>query len=313
MLNTIHHEIETALPARAARVNVRPVATPRNSLFMLLIAASALLFLTPLRHLLALCMSSEQYSYIPLIPAMAVGLLYLERERIFERVRYSRRAGIMLIALGALAEMAGAVLSARVEIDILLTIEIVGLVTIWIGSFVLCFGTGAARAGAFALHFSLLLVPLPHAVIVKPLEFVQHGSAEITGFLFAITGAPVFREGLTFSLPRLRFIVAAECSGIHSTIALFIASLLAGHFYLSSSWKRVVLVLIVLPIVCFTNGLRMFVLAMLANYVDMAFFTGNLHHRGGVIFFALALVMLGVTVKLLGGRLAMTRQQPSRS
>jgi exosortase/archaeosortase family protein len=69
-------------------------------------------------------------------------------------------------------------------------------------------------------------------------------------------------------------------------------------------WKRLVLVLVVLPIVCCTNGLRMFVLAMLANYVDPAFFYGNLHHHGGIFFFALALLLLALVTRELGGRLA---------
>jgi hypothetical protein len=46
----------------------------------------------------------------------------------------------------------------------------------------------------------------------------------------------------------------------------------------------------------------MFALATLAVYVDMSFFHGNLHHRGGSLFFALALVILAGVTKLLRGR-----------
>jgi exosortase/archaeosortase family protein len=37
------------------------------------------------------------------------------------------------------------------------------------------------------------------------------------------------------------------------------------------------------------NGLRIFVIAMLATRVDPSFFTGRLHREGGIIFFLIAL------------------------
>jgi exosortase len=232
----------------------------------------------------------------------ALGLFYLEKKIIVRHVHYSPGAGTLVILTGALVAGAGATLSARLSANSWLSVEILGLVTIWIGSFVLCYGTTASRTGLFPLLFSLLLVPLPEIAMAKPIVLIQHGSANVTGFLFSLSGVPVFRDGLTFSLPGLTFVVATECSGIHSSIALFIASILVGHFYLDTRWKRALLVLLVIPIVSFTNGLRMFAIATLAAYVDMRFFYGNLHHRGGSLFFTLALVILAGVTKLLRGR-----------
>jgi exosortase len=102
-----------------------------------------------------------------------------------------------------------------------------------------------------------------------------------------------------FSLPGISIEVAKECSGIHSTLALFIVSLLAGHLFLSSGWKKFVLVLFALPIVCVTNGLRIAVLTLLAVYVDSSFMYGSLHRGGGIGFFLLALLFLSAILHLL--------------
>ncbi len=292
-------QLETPVQPDVSRMPVRQLAAPRNVLFAGIVAASAIAFLTPLRNWVALSMGSDEYSYLVLIPAMVLGLLWLERIRIFRDVRYSPGAGTFLLLAGFATAAAGDLFSRSLGGETRLAVEFVGLNVVWIGGFVLCYGTKTARAGTFALLFSFLLVPLPHSLMDQPIALVQHGSADVTNFLFNVFGLPVFRNGLTFSLPRLNFIVAQECSGIHSTIALFIAAVIASHFYLKAGWKTLLLVLLVLPIVCFTNGLRMFILATLAVYVNPAFFHGNLHHKGGAVFFVLALVILFFIAKLL--------------
>jgi exosortase/archaeosortase family protein len=40
------------------------------------------------------------------------------------------------------------------------------------------------------------------------------------------------------------------------------------------------------------NGIRIASLTLLANYVNPAFLTGNLHHHGGVVFFLIGLALL---------------------
>jgi len=56
------------------------------------------------------------------------------------------------------------------------------------------------------------------------------------------------------------------------------------------------------------NGLRIFVIAELGTRVDPGFLDGNLHHHGGIVFFAISLVAMAT---LLWGlrRTEMTRSQ----
>ena len=93
---------------------------------------------------------------------------------------------------------------------------------IWIGAFALCYGSRVARAAAFPLLFLLLMVPLPEAVLDKTIYLLQLGSTEIACLLFKVCQVPVFATGFILSLPSVSIEVAKECSGIRSSVALFI-------------------------------------------------------------------------------------------
>ncbi|HEY0550414.1 MAG TPA: exosortase/archaeosortase family protein, partial [Verrucomicrobiae bacterium] len=79
----------------------------------------------------------------------------------------------------------------------------------------------------FALLFLLFAVPLPIAVTDALSILLQHGSAEAADWTLRISGLPVLREDtLSFRLPTMGIRVAEECSGVRSTLVLFITSLL---------------------------------------------------------------------------------------
>jgi exosortase len=269
----------------------------RRGVFFILLAGISLLVFWP--HVLALVQFSlksghqyDQYSHTVLIPFVSLGLIYIERKRIFANVRYGLGVGGVVVAASVTLGWLGRRFVLPPGSDGLLSFEILSLTIFWVGAFIFCYGTKAVRAGVFPLMFLLVMVPLPSALLDFPVAFVQHGSAGVTSVLFDLAGVPVLRSGFEFSLPGISIEVAKECSGIHSTLALFIVSLLAGHFFLSSRWKKVALVLFTLPIVCVTNGLRIALLTLLAVYVDASFLHGNLHRVGGIGFFLVAVSLL---------------------
>src|SRR5436190_22517396 len=93
-------------------------------------------------------------------------------------------------------------------------------------------------------------------------------------------------------LPGLPIAVAEECSGIRSTLVLFITSLLAGHLFLRSRWRKSVLALAIVPIGILRNGFRILVISWTTIYVNRGIIDGPLHHKGGPLFFVLSLALL---------------------
>jgi exosortase len=170
---------------------------------------------------------------------------------------------------------------------------------VWMSAFILCYGLRAFRAGLFPLLLLLAMVPIPDVVLEHMIEWLQTGSAEVSYVIFDLVGIPVFRTGFTLALPGLTIEVAKECSGIRSSLAMLLISLLIGHLALRRAWTKAVLVLATVPLLIVKNGIRIVTLSVLSIYVDPRFLSGDLHQRGGVVFFALALLLLVPVLKVL--------------
>src|SRR5207245_3160847 len=88
-------------------------------------------------------------------------------------------------------------------------------------------------------------------------------------------------------------------SGIRSSLALVITSLLTGHLLLRLAWTKAVLILATFPLLIVKNGIRIVTLTVLSIYVDPGFLAGSLHHQREIIFFLLALIFLAPVLWLL--------------
>jgi exosortase/archaeosortase family protein len=82
-------------------------------------------------------------------------------------------------------------------------------------------------------------------------------------------------------------------------MALFITCLIAAHLFLRTPWKQLLFVLLAVPVALIKNGVRIVTLTLLSIYVDPSFLTGSLHHKGGFVFFLLALAILAPVLLLL--------------
>lgn len=256
------------------------------------IAVSAILSYRTLGALVNYSLNDESSSQIILIPLVSCYLLYMERKRIFSNTKASIASGLALVLSAVILYFLAARGFFPLQDSQPLTLETFSIVLVWIGGFLLCYGYAALRAAAFPLLFLLLMIPLPEAVLNRAIYALQVGSTEIAVLAFRVVGTPVFRQGFLLAVPGVTVEVAKECSSIRSSVALFITCLLAAHLYLRTGWKKILLVLLSFPLAIVKNGIRIATLTLLSIHVDPSFLTGNLHHRGGFVFFILALVIL---------------------
>jgi exosortase len=282
--------------------------------FGLLLLASLLIFLDPLLRLLGLVDRSE-YSHIAVVAPLSALLIYRDRQRIFSSNYSSTRPAWLTMVFATMVARLGAQSVAPSESDSL-TLSVLALVLIWVAAFLTCYGPAATREALFPLAFLFLMVPLPELVMNKIMWVLRSGSASAAALFFTLAGVPVLRDGFTFTFSDLRIEVAQECSGIRSSVVLFIFSLIIGRFSLSSAWKRGLLCLAVVPIVILKNGLRIFTLSTLSLYVNRGFLAGWLHQFGGMPFFFVSLLALVVVLILLrrlpGGASSGTAKQMAK-
>jgi exosortase len=277
--------------------------TRRDAGFLVLFALSIAWCWEPLTTVIGRSLKSaeyEHYSYIILLPFISAYLLYLNRHAIFNHVHTAQRAGLLLAAGGvATIGLAGTTLITG-QTESRLSLTMLGLVALWAGGFVLCYGLRALRTAAFPFLMLFFMVPLPPAVLSAIIRFLQSASADASELLFALIGMPAFREGFVFALPGLTIKVAEECSGIRSCLALVITGLVMAYLFLRSTWIRLAFVLMIVPLAIAKNAIRIVVLSWLAIHVDPSFITGSaLHRNGGIPLFFTSLVFLGGLAWLL--------------
>lgn len=293
-MNTSNKSIETS-----------GIPTPGTGVSGLLVLYFALVCALPfalawdsMMALFRLILDNETFSQIPLIPLVSIFLIYEQRKKVFAEVSFAWIPGAGLIIPGIIMIVLARTNFLQLNSTNPISLLVFAIVLVWVGAFVLFFGTRAFRAARFPLLFLLFMIPIPEPALSKTIYFLQAGSSDMTEIFFNLAGVPNHRQGFVFELPGVAIRVAEECSGIRSTLALLITTTLASYIFLKSSWRRWVLCLAVIPTAIFKNGLRIATLSTLAIYVNPGFLYGNLHHHGGIVFFVIALVPMALLLRL---------------
>lgn len=261
-------------------------------LYLIYLLVLAFAFHSALEKQWKYAMTNDNGSHIPLIPLLSLYLLYTERDRIFCSRGFRKRISFVFCAAGVLVGFAPYVLGSVADESTTLALRILALILLSIAGFSWFFGEEATRAASFPLAFLLLAIPFPEFLLSRTIYLLQEGSAAVAGVVFDIAGVPALREGFVFRLPHISIEVARECSGIRSSIALFILALLIAHLSFKPYWKKAAFVIAGLVMMVVKNGVRIASLTMLATYVNPGFLYGRLHKEGGVVFFLLGLALL---------------------
>jgi exosortase len=268
-------------------------------LFMALTALSLAIWWTPLTYSFALASSEEQYTHILIILPISAVLIFVDWKSDWKRDRKlpapSSASSVPLASLFLIiAVLVNVVVrwKAHLSPDVELATTMLALVVWWIASFVLCFGSRAFRRALFPLSFLLWMVPLPAVVVNSLVALLQHGSATAAHWLFAAAGILAAQRGTLVHIPGLTLEVAPECSSIRSSLMLLVTTMVLAQLLLRSTWRKALVVAAAIPLSVAKNGLRIFILGVLATHVDPSFLTGRLHRQGGGVFFLIALAAI---------------------
>jgi exosortase len=266
-----------------------------------LLLLGAAIYFFPIGALAKLVFENETYSHITLIPLVSLFLLVIQRKSIFAETARKSAAGFAVCAGGLVFYGLATVLREHLDSPAFrnqdvpndyLTLCMAGAVAWVIGSFIAVYGVRAFKKARFPLLFLVFTIPLPMFLLEGIVTALQLASAEAADIVFRLTGVSYHRSGLVFEFPNVAVRVAEECSGIRSSLSLFILSIVTGYLFLRTFSRRVILALAIFPITVVKNGFRIVTITLLANYVDMRFLTNHwIHSSGGIPFFAVAMGM----------------------
>lgn len=279
--------------AREAGVAAATHSALRRFAFLAVLVTGA--FALPLVDWFRFSLKTSLFSHLPLIPVVSAWWIW--RRAGGEQVLRARPSpGWAALA----AAVAGLLVSgywlglagrgrATLPMAEYLCLMTVAYLAALLAAALLTLGARVVKAFRFPVLFLAFMVPWPQGLVDGVETALQLASAEAAHWLLVLSGVPVLRDGLVFKLPGLTFEVAQECSGIRSSLVLFITSVLGARLLLRTRWRRWVLVLVVLPLGVLRNGFRILTLGWLTVNVNPAVIDSPLHHSGGPIFFALSL------------------------
>ena len=231
-------------------------------------------------------MGNDYYSHGLLIPFVSAYLvvrrIQLDRTFVWQSAAQSR-SGLILLALSVglfLFFLNG-------KAYYLASFSIIGIVAglIW------------TLGGNIAVR--KLLFPIAYLAIMIPLPFIEKSTLPLALFTGVCSGGLVRLLGLDISivgnavkLPNTDLVIGAQCSGINSLIALSALTLLLAYVVDGPLWRRIVLVLMAIPLALFGNILRVASLLFVARtYGAQAGFTFY-HDYSGPLFFLISLLLL---------------------
>lgn len=141
---------------------------------------------------------------------------------------------------------------------------------------------------AFPLGFLVFAVPMGEFLIPPMMEF----TADFTVGMLKITGIPVFREGTFFSIPSGDWSVVEECSGLRYFIASITLGFLYAYLSYRSLFRRLAFMALAVVFPVIANGLRAYMIVMIAHLSDMRLALGVDHFIYGWVFFGLVMLLL---------------------
>jgi exosortase A len=169
-----------------------------------------------------------------------------------------------------------------------LVIEQYAFVAMLISGTWVILGNRYTLALAFPLGFLFFAVPAGEGLVPPMMEL----TATSTVSLLRLTGIPVYREGLYFTLPTGNWSVIEACSGVRYLIASLTLGCLFAYLSYTSFLKRGIFVVasIIVPVV--GNTLRAYMIVMLGHLSEMKLATGVDHLIYGWFFFGILMLIL---------------------
>ncbi len=252
---------------------------------LLLVAVLALLYAPVIKLLVWQWYNDADYSHGFLVPLLSAFLIWARRDKLREIARRPSGWG-MVVVLGSLGLLFLGSLGAENSLSrISILVTICGLIVYFAGWAIL-------RAMTFPLAFLLFAIPFPGVVyneIVFPLQFLASRFA--TRALELLGLFPIMREGNVLVLPHMTLEVVEACSGIRSLMSLL--ALAAGYGYVveRSVAVRWLLVVAMVPLAIISNGMRIMITAIMANYIGRKAAEGFMHEFSGWVIFVVATIL----------------------
>src|SRR5438552_12515743 len=224
---------------------------------------------------------SETFAHGFLFVPIVLVLIW-QRRRTLAMLKPSPDAlGLVLLAC------AGAIWLVAYAGEVLVVKQLALVATLW-AAVIAILGREVARAIMFPLGFLVLGVPMGEALIPPLMDW----TADFTITALQVSGIPVFREGLFFTIPSGNWSIVEGCSGVRYLIASFTVGVLFAYLSYRRTWKRLLFAAMSIVVPIIANGMRAYLIVMIAHLSNNQLAHGVDHFIYGWVFFGLVMLLL---------------------
>ncbi len=247
-----------------------------------------LLFYAPLHWLVVNDWSREDFNYAYIMPAVILYLIWEKRAVLGRTPSRPDWLGLVPVLVGLalfwLGELSGEFFSIYVSLWLLT-----------VGACWLHLGWPKLKLIAFPLALGLTMFPPPHFLFQKITFSLKLVSSALGVQLMQLFGMSAFREGNIIDLGFTQLQVVDACSGLRYLLPLIVLGLLLAYFFKGAVWKKIVLVMLTVPLTVFTNSLRIALTGLLSEVWGPEAAKGFFHDFSGWFIFMFSfVVMLGI-------------------
>jgi len=256
-------------------------------LFVVLVLGIVGIYAGILQNLYLDWMNDPNYSHGLLVPIISGYFIWQERDKLGKLEVKPATSGILLIVFALLVLFAGVAAQEYFS-------KRASLVFLLAGIILFLMGWQWLKTLALPVGFLFFMIPLPYIVydaLAFPLKLFV---AKFSVISLKLMGVVVWREGNIIMFPQTVLEVADACSGLRSLMSLLALGVALAVLSQDKTSRRVVLVLLTIPIAILTNMIRVIGTGFLAQYYGAAAAEGFFHEFAGMGVFVLAMVMLFV-------------------
>lgn len=251
------------------------------ALSIVLLLTTIVVFRDVLGSMVLIWWRSETFAHGFLIAPISLYLIWRRRASLAKLVPKPQAGALLALACLGFVWM----LAHLVDVLIVQQLAVVGMVPALV---LALYGWQITRCIAFPLAFLFFAVPMGEALILPLMDF----TAAFTVKMLQITGIPVYVEGTFFEIPSGSWSVVEGCSGVRYLIASITLGCLYAYLTYRSLLRRLLFVAAAIIVPIIANGLRAYMIVMIAHLSDMRLALGVDHFIYGWVFFGLVMLLL---------------------
>lgn len=294
-------------------LNSTPTTSQRNSLSGPTVLASVSVLFTlvwlywpVLLGFVSRWESDPQYSHGPMIPLVAVAIVWMRGVPTDDQQFKPSWWGFPLLATGLLLKLVGGFYYFE-------SLEAVSLIPVAGGACLMLTGGRLFRSLWPAIVFLLFMMPLPYRVEVGVLQPLQNLATAVSTFALQTLGFASRHEGNVVWIGRTPVGVAEACSGLRMLTG-FIALAAAAAFVVDRErWKRIILLLSAVPVALICNVCRVTLMGLVHTATESAEIQGMLHDVLGWMMPLGAVALLWTELLMLDCLLIVDDETPERT